>query len=405
MKILYSAFECNPLKGSDMYVGWSWANKMSMLHDVHVLTSAHNKDDIETYSKSHRIKAIFHYIDVPSWVNNIPKGYFLRYLIWNKIAYRYAKSLHKEMHFDIVHHVSIADFRMTGDLWRLRGVKYVYGPVGGGQTISPVLAKYVGKHKLVEKMREIINYAALSLPSYKKAIRNSTRVFVSNYETIAVMRKYLGHNVEFMQDCELGIDKKYLESRKELTHSTSEKVHILLSGRLKYRKGVAFLLDAVARMKTTTPFVVDIYGSGEEWANLLEQRKTLNLENKVIMHGNVSYEKMQKINMTSDIYVLPSLRETTGTAVVEAMANKLPVVALEQNGVKLLVGKECGMLVPISDNLDSILNDFANVLDTLVENKELRTTLGNNGYQRLLDQYTWEAKMKKYSEIYNSICK
>ena len=405
MKILYSAFECNPLKGSDMYVGWSWANNMSMLHDVHVLTSSHNKEDIESYSKSHKIKAIFHYVEVPSWVNIIPKGYFIRYLLWNKLAYKFAIGLHKEMHFDIVHHVSIADFRVTGDLWRMGGVKFIYGPVGGGQTTPAVLAKYVGKHKLVEKIREFINYVAVSLPNYKKAILNSKRVFVSNYETIEVMRKYLGHDVELEQDCELGIDKQYLMARKNLTHSQKEKVHILASGRMKYRKGLALLLDAVARMKTKVPFVIDIYGSGEELAHLSEQRKSLHLEDAVIIHGNVSFEKMQEINRDSDIYVLPSLRETTGTAVIEAMANKLPVVALEQNGVKLLVGKECGLLIPISNNLDSILNDCANALDLLVENKELRITLGNNGYQRLLNGYTWEAKMQKYSDIYYSICK
>ena len=285
------------------------------------------------------------------------------------------------------------------------GGKFVYGPVGGGQTKQEVLAKYVGKHKFAEKLREFINYVAISLPRYKKAILKSRRVFVSNYETIEVMRKYLGYNIELVQDCELGIDKQYLMARKDLTHSSKEKVHILVSGRMKYRKGLALLLDAVARMKTKVPFVVDIYGSGEEWEHLLEQRNNLNLENVVIMHGNVSFEKMQEINRDSDIYVLPSLRETTGTAVIEAMANKLPVVALEQNGVKLLVGKECGVLVPISDNLDSILNDFANALDLLVENKETRVILGNNGYQRLLNEYTWEAKMQKYSDIYHSICK
>lgn len=39
MKILYSAFECNPGIGSDAYVGWSWVKVMSKENEVHVLTS------------------------------------------------------------------------------------------------------------------------------------------------------------------------------------------------------------------------------------------------------------------------------------------------------------------------------------------------------------------------------
>lgn len=399
MKILYSAFECNPLKGSDMYVGWSWANKMSELHDVHVLTSEHNHKDIQTYCEAHHVKAVFHFIDVPDWVKKIPHGYYVRYVVWNRLAYNYAKNLHKKEHFDIAHHVSIADFREPGHLWKLGGAKFVFGPVGGGQSTPKVLLCYVRNYRLAEWFRDIINDVMLSLPRYKKAIHSAAKVLVSNDETMVVMRKHVGNQNNMEQDCELGIDQSYLDARANLVHKTEDKVHILVSGRLKFRKGVAMLVDAVSRMKTNIPFVVDIYGQGEEWDNISAQMRNYNLEDKVIMHGVVKFEEMQEINKKSDIYVLPSLRETTGTSVVEAMANKLPVVALKQNGVKHLVGDDCGILVEIKD-LDTILNDLAKTLDTLIENPELRVRLGENGYDKLMKEYTWDAKMKKYSDIY-----
>ncbi|MBQ2880995.1 MAG: glycosyltransferase, partial [Clostridia bacterium] len=60
------------------------------------------------------------------------------------------------------------------------------------------------------------------------------------------------------------------------------------------------------------------------------------------------FEEIQQRYKEADIYVLPSLRETTGTALLEAMANKLPVVSLNQNGAKLVVTEDSGILVNVN---------------------------------------------------------
>ena len=60
MRILYSAFECNPGIGSDAYVGWSWAKEISRMAETHVLTSANNKAEIEKWKHENQINAHFH---------------------------------------------------------------------------------------------------------------------------------------------------------------------------------------------------------------------------------------------------------------------------------------------------------------------------------------------------------
>jgi len=50
--------------------------------------------------------------------------------------------------------------------------------------------------------------------------------------------------------------------------------------------------------------------------------------------GKLSYEKMQEMYNKADVFVFPSLRETTGTVIVEAMAHSLPVICIK--GVVLL---------------------------------------------------------------------
>lgn len=147
MKILYSAFECNPGIGSDAYVGWSWAKEMSKANEVHVLTNEGNRANIEKYINGHTGEhATFHYVPLPPLLKKVlkgRKGYFASYVIWQWYAYKYARKLSDRVHFDIVHHVAIADFRIVGFLWKLK-VPFVFGPIGGAGDSCSVRLLYSG---------------------------------------------------------------------------------------------------------------------------------------------------------------------------------------------------------------------------------------------------------------------
>lgn len=405
MKILYSAFECNPEIGSDAYVGWSWAKQMSKDNEVHVLTNEGNKEAIEKYITNFSdVLAIFHYVDLPKSLKRILKGrsgYFTSYVLWQREAYKVAKNLNKEIGFDIVHHVSIADFRVIGYLWKLR-TPFVFGPVGGGQNTPPQLMAYVQKYKKKENIRSLINNIAVSLPAYKRGINKAATVFISNDETINLLRRRIGNQAKLQQMCELGVDEAYLNLRENLNHKGNKKVHILVSGRMMYRKGIELLLDALLQINSEQPYVVDLYGGGHQIEDVRHQIAERRLESKVILHGKVPFDEMPEIYAKADIFALPSLRETTGTAVVEAMANKLPVIALNQNGVKYLVKSDAGILADIGTKEQTISN-LANALKLLIENETMRLDMGNCGYTRLKEGYTWEKKAKDMTAVYQEI--
>lgn len=272
----------------------------------------------------------------------------------------------------------------------------------GGQETPVQLDYYIRDYKKNEWIRSFINDFACSIPTYKKGVRCASKVFVSNDETIQQMRKHIGNEIELIRLCELGIDSDYLEERSELKHEESEIVHILVSGRMMYRKGIELLLDALVSLETDTAFIVDLYGGGHQIEDIKRQIQERKLENRVVLHGKVPYDEMPDIYAKADILALPSLRETTGTAVIEAMANKLPVVALKQNGVKYLIGYDCGILVDIKSKGETIC-DFGSALKKLIEDYDLRVKLGNNGFKRLLNEYTWEAKIKAMTDVYHSI--
>ena len=89
MKILLSAYACEPNKGSEPEVGWKWATTLSGLgHEVYVVTRSNNKENIQNYlNKNHISNLIFIYFDYPKWFIKIVKGKsnqysYLYFLLW-----------------------------------------------------------------------------------------------------------------------------------------------------------------------------------------------------------------------------------------------------------------------------------------------------------------------------------
>ena len=345
MKVLLSAFECNPLLGSDPYVGWSWVSNMAKINEVYVLLRIDHKPYIDKYCAENSVDGYknIHFIYLSSsnffgkivYKFNRQLAVVGQYFIWQRSAYKAAKKLYKREKFDVVHVVSIADFRFPGYLWKLK-IPFIFGPVGGAQETPKCLLDYVKGHEKNEKIRSLMNRILVLLPNYKRALAHADLIYCSNSETESVIKKHIKKKnfYKVHKLTELGINDSYLKERKMLSHEKSQVVHVLISGRLIYRKGIELLLDAVSLLETKYPYVIDIYGEGDQRQLLEKKVQAYKLENNVVFHGNVSFTEMQEQYKKADIYCLPSLRETTGTAVFEAMANKLPIIALNQNGVK-----------------------------------------------------------------------
>ena len=169
-----------------------------------------------------------------------------------------------------------------------------------------------------------------------------------------------------------------------------------------YRKGVELLLDAVKEIKVKTAFRVDIFGDGEQRLFLENKVKDLRLEEKVKFYGRLPFDDIQERYKVADIFVLPSLRDATGTAVFEAMANKLPVVALKQNGVKDVVGYDSGELINIYSK-SQVVQDMALSLAKLIDNRDLRIMQGESGFKKIKNNHLWSIKVKRMDAVYKNV--
>jgi glycosyltransferase involved in cell wall biosynthesis len=184
----------------------------------------------------------------------------------------------------------------------------------------------------------------------------------------------------------------------------SDRVHVLAAGRLSAEKGHRYLIDAVAqylreRQSQSLPDLdLHLAGDGPLRVALLEQARSLNIQDHVHLYGHVAnpYAMMKRC----DLFCMPSLYEGMPNAMLEAMACGAPVVAsnTEQGPGELLREHPLGVLVPPADPsaLCRAIQDRFRAPDAWLE----RTRAAENYVVTHHDMSRWLATM---SDIFLSV--
>ena len=145
------------------------------------------------------------------------------------------------------------------------------------------------------------------------------------------------------------------------------KKRLLLVALLHPKKGVPYLLGALARLKEKrNDFVLDIVGDGPNRAEYEELSRKLGLQDIVRFHGLKSKQEVAEFMRACDIFVLPSLFETFGVVLIEALACGKPVIATDIGGPNEIVTPQVGKLVPpgnseaLAEAIDYMLDHYQN---------------------------------------------
>src|SRR3954463_16136226 len=123
LKVLISAYACEPGKGSEPEVGWQWALQMARFHDVTVLTRGNNRPVTEPALEGLKGKQPlphFVYHDRGPGLlefKRLCKAHKIYYLLWQRSAREVVARLHEVHRFDLMHHVTFAAFRYPIAVW------------------------------------------------------------------------------------------------------------------------------------------------------------------------------------------------------------------------------------------------------------------------------------------------
>jgi glycosyltransferase involved in cell wall biosynthesis len=159
------------------------------------------------------------------------------------------------------------------------------------------------------------------------------------------------------------------------TDVSIKKNQIVTTGRLSVEKGHTILLNAFSRINHKD-WTLHIVGDGPERGNLLDEAKSLGIQDKIVFYGQL--KDFSTILGVSKIFVLSSYYEGFPNALVEAMSVPLACISTDciagpadiiQNGMN-------GLLVPTGD-----CDALRDALERLIENIELQNYLSKNAFK------------------------
>jgi glycosyltransferase involved in cell wall biosynthesis len=216
-----------------------------------------------------------------------------------------------------------------------------------------------------------------------RSIANET-IVVSNY-----MKKHKGF--KFAHVVHNGVEIK------NETHLDKLGSKLVFVGRIKEEKGAQDLIMSLAEIKKIiAKKSVHLYGRCERieyFSNLIKENK---LDKIVQLRG---FEKdIDSIYSDAYLFLLPSYRESFGISIIEAMANRIPVISTNIGGIPEIVTPDCGILVSPGD-----IKTLALSIKKLLNDEILALKMGKNGYEKVKKYFTMESFVNKIFNILTNI--
>ncbi len=407
MKVLLSAYACEPNLGSEPGIGWGWTCELARLgYDVWVLTCAsHHQKGIEAeLSKTPPMPNVhFVFYDIPKvwrWWHTGGRGIRTHNFLWQWGAYRVAKRLHREMPFDLVHHITWGGLRQPSFMGNL-GIPFVFGPVGGGEKAPWRLRiGYPLRGWALDAVRDLMNLAVRFDPFMRHTFRRATYIYVKTPETGRLIPAEFQSKVSCA--LEIGIDLP--QPGRMGNERNADKFRILYVGRLLYWKGMHLGLQAFAKLTRSHPDArLTIVGDGPDgqWSKRLADR--LQVSEKMEWVPWLDHDKLLEAYPQYDLLMFPSLHDSSGNVVLEAMAHGLPVVCLDLGGPGVMVDETCGRVVRTwGRSRDAVVDGLAHALTELADDPAARTRLAQGALARAR-KYAWDVRVKRFYSAYGTI--
>jgi D-inositol-3-phosphate glycosyltransferase len=237
-------------------------------------------------------------------------------------------------------------------------------------------------------------------------VQTAERVVVaSQHEKTLLMRLYdAGDARVSVIPCGVNLDRftpiNRIAARSALGLATDAQ-YLLFVGRLEPLKGLELLIDALAELEDSAPVLLVAGGdarAADYMGRLRDQAARLGLGERVRFVGAVPQERLPLYYSAADVCVVPSYYESFGLVALEAMACGTPVVASRVGGLTGTVQDGVsGYLIPWR-----CPQPFADKIDLLLTNDELRRTMGAAAHERA-QRFRWSAVASELSALYRQV--
>ena len=162
-------------------------------------------------------------------------------------------------------------------------------------------------------------------------------------------------------------------------------------------KGLHYLLMAVAEIARTRNIDVTVIGTPKENGGIVKLIRRLGIGNLITFTGWISNREFVRQYAKATVAVVPSLYEGFGIPAGEAMACGVPVISTTGGALPEVVG-DAGILIPPADSAALVRS-----ITELFDNPERAKDLGQAGYKRVQEHFTWKKAGEKTVETYREV--
>jgi glycosyltransferase involved in cell wall biosynthesis len=401
-RVLMVAYACDPQGSGEHWLGWGWAEQAAHSYEVELLTTPKARAAVEASSRGSGITP--HFIDVPEWLQpfaDLGWASWSRKLAWQRRAVRVAAELHQGKRFALAHQTTFHSFR-TPFLAAGLGIPSVWGPIGGGEYAPPGFEDYLGGGKYAESGRKQINRLWLQFPSVKRSLRQATVLFVSNRTTLGFLPAACRAKSQIVPPNALRPeDEHYARPPARPEGAEASPFKLLYVGNCVATRAIPIVLEALQQAKLPK-YEFSVVGGGPALKDWKRRAAELGLSEKVRFVGKVPYSKLQGYYAAADVLVFPALRDSGGSALLEAMARYVPVVCLDWGGPSEMVDCDSGMKIPVSTPQKTV-EAFAGALVRLQREPGLRAALAKAARTRAESIFRWQAKRELLEATYRRL--
>jgi glycosyltransferase involved in cell wall biosynthesis len=405
LKVLVSAYACEPEQGSEPGVGWSMVMQSARFHEVWVITRANNREAIErALAEKPELNVHWVYFDLPRWLRFWKKGQRgiqLYYYLWQIGGYFIGKRLHDRVGFDLVHHLTFVKY-WTPSFLAFLPLPFLWGPVGGAESTPKAFRKTFGfRGRVYEHLRDAARWLGEHDPFLRLTAQHARLAVATTLETKERLERLGCRSIVVFPA--VGMDP--MEIQAAVTVRNLDPFRLVSIGRLLHWKGFHLGLMAFAQFQREWPnSEYHLIGDGPERRHLERLAQRFGIASKVRFWGNLPRPQVLEKLLKCDILVHPSLHDSGSWVCLEAMAAGRPVICLDLGGPALQVTEKTGFKVPAVTPQQAV-DVMADAMRRLAYDPEMRRRMGEAGVGQVAEHITWDQKGEWLDAIYRRVCK
>jgi len=391
-KLLLLSFYCEPGRGSEWGLGWSYAQEFSQTQPVWVLAHECCRVGLDKYLSEKHTGNPVHvtYVKLPRWLEWMHGSYYpvfnCYYYLWQFAAARAAVRLHKQVKFDLVQHVSLCRWWMpsAGAALKKYGVGFIFGPVAGGEILPAKFRERSPKFsKLADGMRFIGRTIFRRDPFLVRTIRKADLILAAIPAAERWLRRYGNPNVEMITPATCSNVETLAAAQAAHDGRSKNRPFTFMScGGLSYFRGVDLALKAFAKANLPNAQYVHVC-DGPQRIALEQLSRDLGIEDRVIFTGDMPHIECVKRVATADAVVHTVLRDSEGV-LPDVMHAGVPAITVNHLTPALIVSSESGHLLRIDDNTSpqDVIDELAGVMKQWYEDPQLLAAKGRAAAER-----------------------